>query len=423
MSKRPRQPGHELIVLSHLPSLKNNMHSFLASALDAVRDKRGSQRSSQTSKVKTRTIAVASGKGGAGKTSVAACLAWILAERGRSVCLVDVDLGLSNVDVLLGLSPHYTLEDVILGDIAVEQAITTVRPGLDVISGGSGAAALADLDHDRRKIFLGKIRALDHYDYLLLDNAPGIHRQVVAFCLAAREQIIVINPEPASVTDGYALLKVLRQNGLRRPPYILLNKVPQGFDHATLAQRFAAVCKKHLQTAILPLGAVPDDPSFRQAASQSVLPVVLRPQARGTLALTRIAGLLTRRMRTESLYSNAEGFWTVSLNTLFQGLHLPGETGSGPLVQKQGSMQEVVSRLERVVTELEGVEGSSTERGGLRAEASAMADRLAQVGGRLLGIAETWKRDASDEARQKGRESNGASSLRRSRPVTASGAD
>lgn len=139
------------------------MQSFLASALDAAREVRGFSDPGFPRKT-TRIIAIASGKGGAGKTSVAACLAWILAEQGRSVCLVDVDLGLSNVDVLLGISPHYTLEDVILGDVAVEQAITTIRPGLDVIAGGSGAAALADLDHFQQTKFLSKIQSLDHYD-------------------------------------------------------------------------------------------------------------------------------------------------------------------------------------------------------------------------------------------------------------------
>ncbi len=373
-------------------------NSLVASALDAVRNGQ-TVRGARTGRPRTRTIAIASGKGGAGKTSVAACLAWTLAESGRSVCLLDVDLGLSNVDVLLGLQPRYTLEDVILGEIPMEQALTRVRPGLDVLSGGSGAAALADLDPTRRAAFLSKVTSLEHYDYLLLDNAPGIHRQVVAFCLAAREQIIVINPEPTSVTDGYALLKVLRQNGMRLPPYILVNRVPQGFDHGRLTQRFAAVCKKHLQTAILPLGAVPDDPLFRQAANQSKLLVALHPRAPGSAAVARIASLLTRRKESEALYSNVEGFWTVSLNTLFQGLHLPGKADPKVAAKQQSPVQDVMQRLEQVLTDLEGLGKTASGTITLPPEAAAMMDRLALSGKRLQRVAQAWKHGMTNGSR------------------------
>ncbi|WP_158269592.1 AAA family ATPase [Desulfonatronum sp. SC1] len=345
---------------------------------------------------KTRTIAIASGKGGAGKTSVAVCLAWSLAESGRNVCLVDVDLGLSNVDVLLGLTPRYSLEDVIIGEIPMERALTRVRPGLDVISGGSGAAALADLEPARRAMFLSKIKSLDHYDFLLLDNAPGIHRQVVAFCLAAREQIIVINPEPTSVTDGYALLKVLRQNGMRQAPYILVNRVHQGFDHAMLTQRFAAVCKKHLQTVVLPLGAVPDDPLFRQAAAQAMPPMALSPRSVGLTAVARIASLLTRRKASDELYSNIEGFWTVSLNTLFQGLDLPGQVRPEAVDAEQTSIQDVLSRLEKVLTELENLGKTASEKTSFLPE---VANRLALSGNRLRRVAESWKLCAEEGSR------------------------
>jgi MinD-like ATPase involved in chromosome partitioning or flagellar assembly len=368
-------------------------NSLVATALDVVRNGQTVPRS-HTGRPRTRTIAVASGKGGAGKTSVAICLAWSLAESGRNVCLVDVDLGLSNVDVLLGLQPRYTLEDVILGDVPMDKAITRVRPGLDVISGGSGAAALADLDPTRRNQFLSRIKSLEHYDFLLLDNAPGIHRQVVAFCLAAREQIIVINPEPTSVTDGYALLKVLRQNGLRQPPYILVNRVQRGFDHATLTQRFAAVCKKHLQTVILPLGAVPNDPAFQQAATQSALPAALHPQSPGISAVTRIASLLTRRKESEGLYSNVEGFWTVSLNTLFQGLHLPGRVDSGSVKEKRGSIQDVLSRLDQALSDLENLTRTPSGTINLPPMAETEAASLARIGDRLRRVTETWNQSS-----------------------------
>ena len=335
---------------------------------------------------KTRTISIASGKGGAGKTSVAACLAWILAEQGHCVCLVDMDLGLSNIDILLGLTPKFTLEDVILKDVPVEDAVTAIRPGLDVISGGSGVADLADLDQNRRSMFLNAIGSLDAYDYLLLDNSPGIHRQVVAFCLAAKEQILVVNPEPASVTDAYALLKVLAQNGLSRAPYLLLNRVPKVFDHRTLMHRFTAVCEKHLKLSILALGAVPDDPFFRQAASKSALPPALQPESPGCIALIRAAGLLTKRPQRPFLYTRAEQFWDDSLARMLQGLSIPGPSRPG-ISADPNAQNAPLPRLERVLAELSALETTCSSIVHFEPNAqSALAERLAQAGARLTSL-------------------------------------
>lgn len=371
------------------------MHRDAPTTAASALEKR-SQRKPVAPRAKTRTIAIASGKGGAGKTSMAACLAWILAERRNRVCLLDVDLGLSNVDVLLGISPQYTLEDVILKGVPIERAITRVRPGLDVISGGSGAASLADLTKKQRIEFLDSLNSLDNYDFLLLDNSPGIHRQVVAFCLAAREQIIVVNPEPSSVTDGYALIKVLRQNGLRRPPYLLLNRVPAKFNHAKLMERFLGVCKKHLHTQPLPLGAVPDDWIFRQAAVHSVLPVSLRPQSMGCLALIRVAGLLVKRveLEPESLYSNAQGFFASSLSTLFQGLDMPGETEPVLVATEYGELQNLLSRLDMLVSRIEQACDRHSVRTPVRpAPASAFSGQIGKDGPR--GFAQFGERSGS----------------------------
>lgn len=212
---------------------------------------------------------------------------------------------------------------------------------------------------------------------------------MIAFCLAAKEQIIVINPEPTSVTDGYALLKVLSNNGLRKPPFILLNRVPQQFDHVTLMERFAGVCKKHLQTAILPLGSIPDDPMFRRAAAKSVLPMILAPQAQGCLALSRIAVRLGKRKMSEALRSNPREFWEESLAAMFRGLDLPVRQHGQPDGGNRDGVKELAKRLGRVEKELELiVEHGKKIALSSPAEHERLARCLAQAGSRLMALAE-----------------------------------
>lgn len=266
----------------------------------------------------TRIISIASGKGGAGKTTLAANLAWSLAAEDKKVCLIDVDLGLSNIDVILGLKPKATLEEVILGDHPLSSAVSIVRPGLDVISGGSGVSALADLAPARRRAFLERISTLDHYDYVLLDNSPGINSQVISFCLAAREIIVIINPEPSSVTDGYALLKVLKQKGLHQTPAILFNRVPARLDSLKLMSRFAATCTRYLGIKLAYLGAIPDDPSFKEASSRLKTLVEHDPASPGAMAVSGAARSLISRSSKAVISMEPIDFWEKSLASLIQ---------------------------------------------------------------------------------------------------------
>ena len=214
----------------------------------------------------TRVISIASGKGGVGKTSMAVNLAWALGRAGQKVCLLDADLGLANVDILLGIFPEKTLEDVLFNGLPMEEATISVAPNVDVISGSSGVSRMAELSRKDRVRLTREFCKLDKYDYLIIDNSPGITAQIVSICLSSREIIVVVNPEATSITDAYALIKVLRQNGLWWPPMILVNRAKNERQARLIFEKVRATAGKHLRLNCGYLGCVVEDTAVPRAA-------------------------------------------------------------------------------------------------------------------------------------------------------------
>lgn len=214
----------------------------------------------------TRVVSIASGKGGAGKTSVAVNMAYSLASMGHKVCLLDADMGLSNVDVILGIYPEKTLEDVLFEGAPMEDAIMRVGEGVDIISGSSGVSRMAELTRTARARLAREFEKLSGYDYLLVDNSPGITRQVTSICLSSREIVIVVNPEATSVTDAYALVKVLKDNGLWWSPLLLVNRTPSEALASKVFERFKSTAQKYLKMNVRYLGSIGYDPVVSKAA-------------------------------------------------------------------------------------------------------------------------------------------------------------
>ena len=167
-----------------------------------------------------QVIAVTGGKGGVGKTTVAVNLAASLASRGKQVMLLDGDLGLANVDVFLGLTPRLTLADVLAGNCSLEEVVLDAPQGFKVVPAASGIAQLAELD---TLTHLGLVRAFGdlamRLDVMVVDTAPGIAGSVLQFSQAAQQVLVVMCDEPASLTDAYALIKILsRDHGVKQVP-------------------------------------------------------------------------------------------------------------------------------------------------------------------------------------------------------------
>ncbi|HSA14038.1 MAG TPA: AAA family ATPase, partial [Spirochaetota bacterium] len=156
---------------------------------------------------KTKTIAVTSGKGGVGKTSLSVSLAIALAQNNLSVTLLDADLGLANINVILGIIPKYNLYHVIKGKKKLKEVIIEVPEGIKIIAGASGFHQLANLEQKQRMDFIKAISDLDADDYMIVDTGAGVSQNVLSFVIAADEVIVVTTPEPTAITDAYGIIK------------------------------------------------------------------------------------------------------------------------------------------------------------------------------------------------------------------------
>lgn len=236
-----------------------------------------------------QTIAVTGGKGGIGKSSVSINLATALAQTGQRVLLLDGDLGLANVDVLLGLTPRFTIENVLSGERGLEEILLTTRDGVQVVPAASGVSRMAELSATEHAAIVRGFATLPHnFDVLIVDTAAGIGEQVRRFSEAAQQLIVVLCDEPASLTDAYALIKVLsRDHGLRRFQ-VLANKVRAG-QGELLFQRLQRVTDRYIDVSLQYAGEIPDDKLLHKSLKAQRAVVEAYPGSPAARALKLLA--------------------------------------------------------------------------------------------------------------------------------------
>ena len=246
-----------------------------------------------------RVIAITSGKGGVGKTFVAANLAAALARRGERVLVLDADLGLANLDVVLNLYSRLTLHDVFTGNKALEDAILPAPGGFSVLLAGSGMVEYSRLTPEVGDKLLDVIAQVrPRFDHVLLDTGAGISDVVLFTVSLADEVLLVTTPEPTSLADAYATLKVLASTQASRPMHLLVNQVQGlGQGRAVRAQlqqvvdRFVnAERESPLRLALL--GEVPLDAAVREAVSRRQLLVDTQPGSAAAKAISNASGRL-----------------------------------------------------------------------------------------------------------------------------------
>jgi flagellar biosynthesis protein FlhG len=216
-----------------------------------------------------QVIAVTGGKGGVGKTSVAINLATAMSSAGKRVMLLDGDLGLANVDVLLGLSPRQTLAQVMEGTCTLDDVIVESAQGFYVVPAASGVANMANMSASEHLNIVQAFSSLaTRLDVLIVDTAAGIAHSVLQFSQAAQHVLIVVCDEPASITDAYALIKVLSRNHGVRQFQVLSNLCGKPGDGSHLFQKLERVTSRFLDVVLEYAGEVPEDPYLKRAVRE-----------------------------------------------------------------------------------------------------------------------------------------------------------
>lgn len=250
----------------------------------------GIRKMSQKHLKPVRVIAVTSGKGGVGKTNLSVNLGVALAQMKRRVILLDADMGLANVDILLGLSPQYNLSHVLQGDKTLQEIMLEGPAGLKVIPASSGIQQMAELAVTEQA---GIIRAFseldDDLDVLIVDTAAGISSAVVNFARACQEIIVVVCDEPTSLTDAYAYIKLLNRDYGLSKFHIVSNMVNNMQQGQQLFIKLSKVTDRYLDVRLNFAGAVPYDETLRKAVQKQTAIVDAFPDSKASKAIRKLA--------------------------------------------------------------------------------------------------------------------------------------
>lgn len=256
-----------------------------------------------------RVIAITSGKGGVGKTNAATNLALSLSALGKKVCVFDADASLANINILLGIHPEYTLEHLLNGEKKLKQIIVDGPRGIKVVPAASGIAECANLSAEQRQVLISALDELQsRFDYLIIDTAAGISDQVLDFVQSAQYAIVVITPEPTSLTDAFSLLKVLKRKGYQRPIYALVNMAMDFENSQSVFRRFESAVKKYISTEVRYLGYVKVDETIISSVSLQCPAVLLKPESAASQCFHALAEGIERQLADANVLSFSD-YW------------------------------------------------------------------------------------------------------------------
>jgi len=250
----------------------------------------------QGGKSRTRIITIASGKGGVGKTNISTNLALAYAKIGKKVILMDADLGLANVNVVLGIIPKYNLYHLIRKQKTMKDIIMDTNYGIQIVAGASGFSKIANLTDDERNNFIQELSELSSADVIIIDTSAGVSNNVLSFVAAADEAIIITTPEPTAITDAYGIIKIIateiESNGMGLK--LIVNRVKSVTEGKKVAERVINIASQFLNLKVDYLGYVYEDPMVQQAVLKQKPFSVVDPKGKATACIHQIVSRLEK---------------------------------------------------------------------------------------------------------------------------------
>ena len=256
-------------------------------------------------------LSVTSGKGGVGKTNLSVNLACCLARAGKRVVLLDADLGLANVDVLLGISPKYNLFHLLHEQVNLEDVVTKTPYGFSILPAPSGVSGMMRLSAGEKLALLGAMDGLDSsVEYLIVDTAAGINENVLYFNMATQERLVVVTPEPTSLTDAYAMIKVMQHNHDVNRFRVVINNATDPASGKDIFTRLYRACDHFLSGVSLDLvGVIPHDPIVRRAVIAQKPFTVLDSNAPASRAMYKLSETVQTWEVPHAIDGNIKFFW------------------------------------------------------------------------------------------------------------------
>jgi flagellar biosynthesis protein FlhG len=256
-----------------------------------------------------RSLSFTSGKGGVGKTNIVINLAIQLAKMGKKIFLIDADLGLANIDIMLNLAPEYTIEDVLAGTKNINDIIIEGPHGIHILPSSSGISEMQALDAEQQMSMLEELSRLKtRYDYILIDTGAGISPNVLRFNAAVDEVCVVSNTEPTSITDAYALMKIMSSKYQVGSFNLIVNESSLQ-EAKSVYSRLVKVLNKFLTVNLELIGCIPRDSNFIKAVKQQTPLSLLAPNSSTVNSFIKLAHQIDRNPGQSIEDDMKEGFW------------------------------------------------------------------------------------------------------------------
>ncbi|MCR4940014.1 MAG: MinD/ParA family protein [Treponemataceae bacterium] len=268
-----------------------------ASELRAMLGKEGKNTNTVPSQThKTRVIAVTSGKGGVGKSNISVNLAIAFAQTGKKVVLIDGDLGMANVNVLLGITPKANLLDVLNKKKKMKDIILNTELGIQIIAGANGFSTIANLNNEQRDFFADEFTTLSSFDIIIIDTGAGVSENVLRFIEAADEAYVVTTPEPTAITDAYGLIKIIATefSNSQIVMKLIVNKVHSADEGKRIAERIITIVAQFLNAPVEYLGFIYDDSVVTSSVLRQKPFMISQPSSKAAVCIKHIVGRIDK---------------------------------------------------------------------------------------------------------------------------------